>query len=274
MSAGKHILPGALIGLMALGAVFDLPISQALYAPEGIFARFFAVFGQFPSYALAALSSFALAAARRAGGQAFVASDVAWIALGLFAAVLAPGLALSELDLSLHWAAPLGLALALPLWRIAGRWARLDATALFKVALIIALTMLLQEAVVQLIKQLWGRPRYRTILAENAAFLPWFRPAGRALGDAFKSFPSAHSSDAAVAVCATLLAPFIPALRGRQRAVLTICSLWTLCVMLSRIAAGAHFLSDTAAGALITLLAYRAARRLVDRGDSMGRCEP
>ncbi|MEA4899816.1 MAG: phosphatase PAP2 family protein [Eubacteriales bacterium] len=271
-AAGKYILPGTLIGLMALGAAFDLPISRAFHAPDSLFARFFAAFGQFPSYALAAFSFFALAAVRRSGGRAFGAPDAAWVALGLFACALAPGLALIALNLPLRWAAPLGLVLALPLWRTARRWARGDAAALAKAALVISLTMIFQEAAVQLIKLLWGRPRYRTILADNAAFLPWFRPAGRALGEAFKSFPSAHSSDAAVTVCAMLLAPFVPALRGRQGIVPATCGLWTVCVMLSRIAAGAHFLSDVAAGALIALLAYRVARRLADRPGFMGRC--
>ena len=82
-----------------------------------------------------------------------------------------------------------------------------DPNRIARVALAILLVILCQLAVVNLIKVFWGRPRMRLVVSHpEAYFFPWWRRGAALKGpllaagvgaDEFKSFPSAHTANAA-----------------------------------------------------------------------------
>lgn len=114
-----------------------------------------------------------------------------------------------------------------------------------------------------LLKVLWGRPRYRIVVSGEAGFVPWYSPLGiNWLNDDYKSFPSGHSAIAAVSLLSTSFPRFFSSLKGKERYILFLSIAWTLAVMVSRIILGDHYLSDTLAGLAITLILIGVAKRV------------
>jgi membrane-associated phospholipid phosphatase len=111
--------------------------------------------------------------------------------------------------------------------------------------------------VMNLLKLLWYRPRWRYLLAtygSDAAsfFVPWYRPqcSGK-FSDNFASFPSGHTMNAIAALIWILLPAFSPVLRGKKLRLRIIIYLWAVLCAVSRIAVGAHFASDVTMGYLL-----------------------
>ncbi|MBQ7699469.1 MAG: phosphatase PAP2 family protein [Clostridia bacterium] len=116
----------------------------------------------------------------------------------------------------------------------------------------IIIALLAELAVVEGLKLIFGRMRYREWINTLDGYWPWYRLNGKPASDAFKSFPSGHTASAALLLPVT----FVLNALGKEKAAryARICTLvWVLIVMTSRIMAGAHFLSDVCAGALITV---------------------
>lgn len=139
-----------------------------------------------------------------------------------------------------------------------------DRAVINRVALAILLAILCELVMVNLIKVRWGRPRMRLVVSHpEAYFFPWWRQ-GTALkepllaagvaADEFKSFPSAHTANAATMLLLGLAPLLQPRLRRYQKALVTFGFVWTAVVALSRILLGAHYLTDTAVGFLIGFL--------------------
>lgn len=115
----------------------------------------------------------------------------------------------------------------------------------------VAVMALATLVIISALKSVWGRLRFRE-MQEASQFTKWFIPMGKAADDAHKSFPSGHTSNA-VLVCGI---PFILKAIGKNKAYKTAVGasvLWVAFVMFSRMVCGAHFLSDTCAGAMITM---------------------
>lgn len=112
------------------------------------------------------------------------------------------------------------------------------------------------------LKLIWSRPRMRTIQTVSGInFQPWYS-IGQSNAQHFLdqgiaqeellSFPSGHSSNAAVIFTLCAL-PWLNSKMEKYKGIFFWGSVvFTGCVMLSRIIAGAHFLSDTSVGAAIT----------------------
>lgn len=117
----------------------------------------------------------------------------------------------------------------------------------------VIIALLAELAVVEGLKLVFGRMRYRQWLQDQSSgYWPWYRFNGKPQSDGFKSFPSGHTASAWLLLPVT----FVLNALGKEKAgnIARICLLfWVSLVMVSRIMAGAHFLSDVCAGALITL---------------------
>ena len=146
-----------------------------------------------------------------------------------------------------------------------------DKEMFLKISIVIILTLLLALIVSNIFKYLWGRQRPRSAFAqENPSdfFDPWwslhpfrsliykFREGGDS--DDFKSFPSGHSVHAASAMLIfpllTLLNEKTKNLRPLQIGLFYLGLVWGFTVAISRLYAGAHYLSDTSIGMLTTIL--------------------
>lgn len=268
-------LGGVLVACLAAGSLVDLPLSEALYDPASLLGRLGAAWGQAPQALALGAGGALLARTRKEGRAPAWASATAGLALNLFALYRLVVILGSGIALAVRAATAIGLlavADALTARMLSGT----DARAQRRYALFAIGAVCLEALTVGALKDLWARPRMRLVAGDvGATFQPWWivgsgqREALGALGVAaeeFRSFPSGHT---AAAACSMLLA-YAPAVKPQLKR-------WSgllfwgpagigALVGLSRIVAGAHFLSDVAAGFLITLvIAAVLARALLPR---------
>lgn len=249
-----------LLVLLAAGSLWDYPLSSVLYHPASWFGQVLAAYGEYPAslgfVAAGTLLVLGRNRQRRAVGILQAAGGILLALMGGLMACAAPMLYLS-------WPKPvlvlIGLASSAA---TVGIMVRLSRTArretILRVAAVLALSILAEVVLINLMKNPWGRPRMR-LLAEDAraVFAPWWQP-GTAQRDTlvsagvaaeeFKSFPSGHSGNAAALVLLTLLPRLDQRLASKRRLLLAIGCGWAYLVAFSRIIMGAHFLSDTAVG--------------------------
>lgn len=140
---------------------------------------------------------------------------------------------------------------------------------LFWVSCLIILVALFSNLTVQILKgEVWGRIRFRAMwfLDDYSYYTPWWQTNGQSLAyslrfaelpdEAFRSFPSGHTTAVAITFCFWFLPLFFKN-RISKRA-----KFWcyflpiilTLIVGLSRIVAGAHFLTDILFAVLIVMI--------------------
>lgn len=104
---------------------------------------------------------------------------------------------------------------------------------------------------VQPIKQLCGRVRFRDLDALYSNFTPWFLPNGI---NGNQSFPSGH------AAMAWIILPLLLLVVNKSTIIkiilLVLIFSWGLAVSLSRVEIGAHYASDALFGALIILIVF------------------
>lgn len=263
-----RIVGAALLLLMIIGSIWDLPISKFLYpGRESSFGQFFAAFGELPAF-LAMTSAGVLLFVNRARLRK------SWNVLFVAASAV---LVLGGLGLSIHEATD--NVPALPLWVAA-------LVTVFTAALCAVLLLILTDdcqmktllrficvlafvsigtmLLINVIKIPWGRPRMRLLVetGNESYFMPWWKlgislksklVADGVSSDEFRSFPSGHTGCAACAMLTILLPTLGKRLRGKERLCLCIGLAWTLIVAVSRLMMGAHFLTDVTAATLLTL---------------------
>lgn len=113
-----------------------------------------------------------------------------------------------------------------------------------------SIVLLLSITITTIIKHVWGRIRYRD-LQDAMQFCVWYKPCGM-LGN--YSFPSGHT---------TAITSLLCFLQWRRNSYAHV-SIWRyisifgviIVMMISRMAAGAHFLSDVSLGFFITYSCY------------------
>lgn len=257
---------GVAVVLIALGSFVDYPLSSALYDASNPFAMFFAAYGAMPApLGCVAAGTLFICGRSRGRKMAGALQSIGGILL-LFAGVaLVCFLPAVYLPVSPVLLAGIGLVLSAGTIFIVRRLAKgADRAVMTRVALAILLVIACELVVVNLIKVCWGRPRMRLVASHpEAYFFPWWQR-GTALresllaagvaADEFKSFPSAHTANAATMLLLGLAPCLKPRLQRYQKALVAFGFAWTAVVALSRILLGAHYLTDTAAGFLIGFL--------------------
>lgn len=107
------------------------------------------------------------------------------------------------------------------------------------------------------LKTVWGRMRFREMTDPLNEFTRWYQICGRGSFDnAYASFPSGHSMNSAGVILMLLLPDIIPALK-EEKTLLRICTyVWCICVGASRVFMGAHFASDVTVGILLSFALF------------------
>jgi membrane-associated phospholipid phosphatase len=102
---------------------------------------------------------------------------------------------------------------------------------------------------IQPIKILWGRVRFRDLDALYSNFTPWFFPNGI---NGNQSFPSGH------AAMAWMILPLLLLVVNKniKISLLILIISWGLAVSLSRVVIGAHFATDALFGAFIIVIVF------------------
>lgn len=117
-------------------------------------------------------------------------------------------------------------------------------------AVIGVLVMAVQLSLVEVIKYIWGRVRFRDLLAAGSydAFTAWYIPNGLT---GSKSFPSGHTAGAAMSFLLMLFPAAFDKWKGRAWLCFDVAFVYTAVVGFTRLIMGAHYLSDIIIGAAI-----------------------
>ena len=138
---------------------------------------------------------------------------------------------------------------------------------LLKKALFLVAVSLVTLLIISVAKKLMCRPRFRFVLASDNAFYfkSWWQ-SGRniktslgvgAVNDEFTSLPSGHSAYSMFAVFIfPALADYLDGLKKFKPLLFALGFIWWALTALSRLTAGAHYLTDVTIAGLITILAY------------------
>ena len=110
------------------------------------------------------------------------------------------------------------------------------------------------------IKVVWGRIRLRELVAAGSldGFTPWYRPN---FFSGSHSFPSGHTAHNTL----TLMLPLWARTKKCRIALWTLSALWIIAMAFSRLAAGAHYLSDVLFGFLIAFVITEIARHACEK---------
>lgn len=255
-----------LIGLVILVAPFyDFAISSALFNPNSGFGKVLASYGEMPIFLAISASGMLLIMSdqKQRLSIKIIGSILVMVACGLF--VYFP----IDFNPSLN----IIVAIVIAIISMVGfnllvyyGLKDCDKDKLRKYAYLLIALVALSFLTVEIMKHLWARPRMRMIaVTPQASFQDfWVMGSGMkeqlmAIGiksEEFKSFPSAHSGDAAMLFAITSL-PFIDAkFKNKQNLLFSIALIWTALVAFSRIIVGAHFVSDVSVGIMVTLIIY------------------
>ncbi len=116
------------------------------------------------------------------------------------------------------------------------------------------------------VKTVWGRMRFREMTDPVGEFTRWYRIVPRGgFNNIYASFPSGHSMNSSGVILMMLLPPMIPALRNREKLLHICVYVWCAVVGISRVFMGAHFASDVTVGVLLSLGIFELLRAVVFR---------
>ena len=267
ISAVSAALVGtALVALFVTGSIFDWQISQALVNPDSLFATLGAGYGAWPfclGLEVAGLLLVLYANWERRSRA------IVQVAVGGCVAAAGAAITIVYPLTYLPWS-PVLVVLTNTAVVLAVAWGtvilargveRRDAVS---VAVVIIIVIVVELLVARVLKGIWERPRAWVLLEQpSLEFSPWWRLgspekaaliAGGVDRDGFRSFPSAHTANAMTLILLTALGT----LKGQWNRALPwlfwVGVLWTALVGLSRIIAGAHFVTDVTAGCAVTFV--------------------
>ena len=117
---------------------------------------------------------------------------------------------------------------------------------------------------ITLIKEIFHRPRYRSVVNDALDFYPWYERCAdykeqmkllELSSEEFKSFPSGHSGTSIGFALAALFLPFVDKKYQKIQLPLFFSGLAVaILVMFSRLYVGAHYLSDVSMGAIVSIV--------------------
>ena len=126
------------------------------------------------------------------------------------------------------------------------------------------IVMTAQLLCIEGLKYLWGRVRFRDLLAAGNydAFTSWLHPNGI---NGNKSFPSGHTAGAGMSYLMMLLPLCTDRFKGKERLCFLLPFAYTSLVAFSRLVMGAHYLSDVAMGGAISFSLVLVALKIYEK---------
>lgn len=256
------------IASMIVGTFADLPIDKALNNPDSPFALWFYATGELPgrlTVLLAGLVLFRLAEKKiinliglaiEIGGGIFTGvhlADYLFVEDGneiIFGVVFGLGLAVVCLMVSKYIVLPDKMKKPLVTLAIAG-----------------LIAFVCEVIATEGIKIVWGRERMRHLIETNNFdnFTPWYKPQAVTSDNEFKSFPSGHTSGAAVSYFAMMLPFASDKAKDKKALCFLVPFVYTSLLAITRMMMGAHFLTDVTMGAIITFTVMVITMAVVDK---------
>lgn len=278
---------GAFAVIATIAAFFDLKINKALYGPNCMYAQFFANLGEMPSYfappVIGAIIFFQKTGKSR---KVDIAAKVVGAGITYIGYTVAIGVwfidNMFKEDLQYKWLYAVFFGAIMTALTLAAFSKIPDNVMkkLFWFAVFLLIVAALSNVIVQIMKVIWSRQRFRTMTPGNPSypegltaiypgydydgFTPWYIPTAivdqpirteeyvnlfkNADSDAFKSFPSGHTAAASAGFGLVILPDLFPEFRKRRWMFWVFPALYAGLVGISRIVAAAHYLSDTLFG--------------------------
>ncbi|MBQ9530871.1 MAG: phosphatase PAP2 family protein [Eubacterium sp.] len=128
--------------------------------------------------------------------------------------------------------------------------------------------MAVQTLTIEGVKFLWGRVRFRDLLASGSydAFTSWFHPNGI---NGNKSFPSGHTAGAGMSYLIMTLPYLSDKFKEKKTLLFIIAFIYTGIVGFTRLVMGAHYLSDVTVGGLVSFTCVIIAMKIIDKKNSV-----
>lgn len=248
-----------------IAAVFaDLKIDILLNSPENAFAVWFYNTGEIPCRLICPVAGTALLYCCNNRFARFVGACISIGGGAYFGYYFAKHFFVEENNLAFGIVYGVGFSLVLIL---TSKFIKIPEH-LKKPIAVLAITgiavMAVQLLAVEGMKYLWGRVRFRDLLAAGSydAFTPWYVINGI---NGNKSFPSGHTAGAAMSFLAMLL-PYVSKKAYEHRQLCFILPfIYTCVVAVTRLVMGAHYLSDVAMGGAVGLLTVIIAIAVLDK---------
>ncbi len=126
------------------------------------------------------------------------------------------------------------------------------------------IVLLAQSGTIEFMKYLWGRVRFRDLLAAGSydAFTNWWNINGLTMN---KSFPSGHTASAGMSYLAMLLPFVFDKAKERRLLCFALPLIYTSTVGFTRLVMGAHYLSDISTGGMVSFSIVLIAIAILDK---------
>lgn len=253
---------GVVIAAMTAAAFFDLQIDKALNNPEDIFSIWFRNTGEIPSRLICPLAGTVLFYTYRNRLQKIAGLVITIGGSAYFGYYISKYFFVEhEMIFGLVFGIGFGFVCLLT-----GKYINIPddkKNVLRQIAIIGIIVIFAQIMLIEGLKYLWGRVRFRDLIAANSfeQFTPWYKINGI---NGNKSFPSGHTAGAAM----SYMMMFLPYLSEKWKKNHQIC-FWLPCVYTSvvaftRLVMGAHYLSDVTIGGTVSFIIVIAAIRIYD----------
>lgn len=255
--------------LMIVASVKDLAIDNALYNPTNGFGVFFEKFAELPMFCIVPFAGTVMFYARTMKDRKLN------IILGaVYALAVLAGWVLCLFKLGDDWFGEdfskvlrivIAFAFSALTLFLGGLIKRETMIKLRPLAVVGVLVFLVTAGGVEVIKRVWGRPRYRDMvngvngLSLND-FAPWYTIKHM---DGCRSFPSGHTYAMSETFLLLSVSDRFKKHRNKEIIFFAIAFVLTAVTAFSRLVVGAHFLSDVVMGAVIGFTVYILIRKFV-----------
>lgn len=253
-----------LVGMLLLGTFFDLQINKVIYQPESLFSYVLEIIAPllFASLLIIGASFMLFTLSFKNNPLKYILQTVIYlltIALSLllcFGYLNVVGLlyGVANIIISYLYVIKLPKELKAPF---------------HQVGIMILFSAYTAMFIVEGIKPLWGRVRFRSMQDNFDLFTHWYQINGNTfrsfvpVTEEIKSFPSGHSEWIASVMCLSFVALVNPKWKDKETLIFTSSVVLSFMVMFSRMLKGAHFLSDVTVGFSISLICFVVCRKIL-----------
>ncbi len=253
---------GVVIAAMIAATFFDLQIDEVLNNPENIFAIWFRNTGEIPSRLICPLAGTVLFYTYKNRLQKS-AGLIITIGSGAYFGYYISKYFFVEYKMIFGLVFGIGFAIVCLL---TGKYINIPDNkkdTLRQIAIIGIIVMFVQIVLIEGLKYIWGRVRFRDLIEANSfeQFTPWYKINGI---NANKSFPSGHTAGAAM----SYMMMFLPYLSNKWKEKNQLCfwipCIYTSVVAFTRLVMGAHYLSDVTIGGTVSFIIIIIAIKIYD----------
>jgi membrane-associated phospholipid phosphatase len=273
----------AFLGVLTVATFFDLEINIALGNADSLFGQFFCLFGEATAWIIIPVAGIILYQAITEENKYRKWLKPLWILISLAGFYLLVDYFFDEMveEMNCEILYVIIFTLALTVLSILGT-NKIDKKIMNKLVIFAAFMLValaLSQIVTTILKYAWSRQRFRNMPeGDYSGFSNWYEPNwfndgnggtfisdfdGAEDSDAYKSFPSGHTSAAAMSFVLIMLPDLFEKLKKYKLWFYVVPAIYTVAVAISRIVIRAHFLSDVLFGGTIGVGSVFAARAIV-----------